>query len=293
MSLIILGIVIAGTIFAIAASIRIVRPNQNLVIETLGKFSREAEQGIHFLIPLVQRGIIVNITEQMTDVQPQMVITKDNLNAEVDAIVYYQVSDPKASLYNVTEHKTQLVSLARTTLRAVIGKMSLTEANENRDDINAKVAEILGKETENYGVEVLRVEIQKIEPPQDVQEAMNMVVKAEKKKIAASDIANALEIEADGTRRAAIKVAEGEAQAVKLRANAQAESIRVVNEAAERYFKGNALLLKKLEVTESSLKNNTKYIFSEKGLNPVLVFGNEGNEGNEGIVPVPKTKVTK
>ena len=111
--------------------------------------------------------IKVNITELMVDVEPQTVITRDKLNAIVDAVVYYKIMDVKKSVYNVDDHRAQLTSLARTTLRAVIGKMTLTEANENRDDINMKVEKVLDKETDSYGVEVLRVEIQKIEPPED------------------------------------------------------------------------------------------------------------------------------
>jgi regulator of protease activity HflC (stomatin/prohibitin superfamily) len=151
----------------------------------------------------------VNITERMVDIQPQTVITKDKLNAIVDAIVYYQIKDVKKSEYNVDNHRKQLSSLARTTLRAVMGKMTLTEANENRDDINQRIEKVLDKETDSYGVEVLRVEIQKIEPPHDVQVSMNQVVKAEQEKIAAINFANATETRADGERRAEIKKAEG------------------------------------------------------------------------------------
>ena len=151
----------------------------------------------------------VNITEQMVDIPPQMVITKDKLNAQVDAVVYYQIKDVKASIYNVDDHRRQLTSLARTTLRAVVGNMTLTNANEKRSDINEKVESVLDKETSSYGVEVLRVEIQKIEPPEDVQDSMNKVVKAEQEKIAAMDMATAAETRADGEKRAEIKRAEG------------------------------------------------------------------------------------
>ena len=166
--------------------------------------------------------------------------TKDKLNAIVDAVVYYKIHDPVKATYNVDDHRIQLVSLARTTLRAVIGKMTLTEANENRDEINKQIEEILDKETNSYGVEVLRVELQKIEPPMDVQDSMNKVVKAEQEKIAAMDLASAAEIKADGERRAEIKKAEGvrqayilkaqgEAQAKVALANAEAEKIKIEN----------------------------------------------------------------
>jgi regulator of protease activity HflC (stomatin/prohibitin superfamily) len=266
--------IIALVVFALFG-FRVLRPVERGVVERFGKNVRISDAGLTWIIPLVERMHRVNITEQMVDVMPQMVITRDKLNAIVDAVVYYQVKDVQASLYNVDDHQAQLVSLARTTLRAVIGKMTLTEANENRDDINLKVETILDKETKSYGVEVLRVEIQKIEPPQDVQDAMNKVVKAEQEKIAATDLATATEIEADGARRAEIKKAEGirqglilkaegEAQATIMVADAKAQEIKFVNEALVKYFKGEAQVYKKLEVTAESLKNGTKYVIDPK-----------------------------
>jgi regulator of protease activity HflC (stomatin/prohibitin superfamily) len=228
--------------------------------------------------------IKVNITERMVDVQPQTVITRDKLNAIVDAVVYYQIKDVKKAVYNVDDHRSQLTSLARTTLRAVIGKMTLTEANENRDDINTKVEAILDKETDSYGVEVLRVEIQKIQPPKDVQEAMNKVVKAEQEKIAAQDLATALETKADGERRAEIKRAEGIKKAKILKAEGHARSIQLVNEAANKYFKGNAQILKKLETVEKSLRHNSKIVVSSDS-ELVNVVGNMA-----GVLPLKKKK---
>ena len=249
--------------------IRVVRPTHKLLVETFGKWTRTANQGFSWIFPIIQTGTYANITEQMVDVEPQMVITKDKLNAEVDAVVYYKIKDVKAAAYNVDDHRQQLTSLARTTLRAVIGKMTLTDANENRDDINTQVEMILDKETDSYGVEVLRVELQRIEPPQDVQKSMNEVVKAEQKKIAANDTATALETEADGMRRAYIKKAEGQRQASILEAEGKAKAFKLINES----FKGNAQLLKQLEVTETSLKNNAKIILTEKGITPQLIIG--------------------
>ncbi len=258
------------------AGIRIVRPIEVGLIERLGKFKTTAGPGFSWIIPIIDRMIQVNMTEQMVDVQPQMVITKDKLNAMVDAVVYYKIKDPKASQYKVNNHKRQLTSLARTTLRAVIGKMTLTKANENRDEINESVAEILDKETNSYGVDILRVEIQKIEPPKDVQNAMNEVVKAEQEKTAAVNFANATETRADGEKRSEIKKAEGvkqgrilEAEGDKksriLSAEGKAKAIELENLAAEKYFKGNAQTLKQLEVTVDSLKNNAKIVIPEKG----------------------------
>jgi regulator of protease activity HflC (stomatin/prohibitin superfamily) len=273
-----LGIMLAGypllaigILVILFAGFRTVRPIERGVIERFGKFQRIKDAGLTWIIPMIDRMYRVNITEQMVDVMPQMVITKDKLNAEVDAVVYYQIKDVKASIYNVDDHRAQLTSLARTTLRAVIGNMTLTDANEKRSEINFQVETVLDKETNSYGVEVLRVEIQKIQPPPDVQESMNKVVKAEQEKIAAMDIATATETRADGEKRAEIKKAEGvrqglilsaegQSESIRLVANADADKIKVVNEAAQKYFVGNAQILKKIEAVEISLKENTKIL---------------------------------
>ena len=267
---IIMWSIIAAVLMIFASGIKIVRPVEKGVVEFLGKYTGTREAGFNWIIPLLHQMRKVNITEQMVDVPPQMVITKDKLNAEVDAMVYYQINDVKKSLYNVDNHKWQLTSLARTTLRAVIGKMTLADANEKRGEVNNAVAEVLDKETNSYGVKILRVEIQRIEPPQDVQESMNQVVKAEQEKIAAKDRATAFETEADGTKRADIKVAEGKRQASILEAEGKAQAFTLIEES----FKKNAQMEKSLEVTRDSLKNNSKIILTEKGITPQLIIGN-------------------
>jgi len=266
-------LVLGILILLVALGIRIVRPTHVMLIETLGKYKKTAKQGFNWIIPLIQSGLYVNITEQMVDVEPQTVITRDNLNAVVDAVVYYKIKDAQKSQYNVDDHESQLTSLARTTLRAVIGKMSFAEANEERDEINLKVEKVLDKETDSYGVEVLRVEIQKIEAPEEVQVAMNDVVIAERKKIAATDFASATEIQADGKKRASIKEAEGEKQASILRAEGSAKAFRLVDES----FKGGAKQLKELEVIQNSLENNSKVVLGD-GANNLLKLFNIDNK---------------
>ena len=262
------NIIIAAVVIFAFSGIRIVRPTHKALIETFGKFTRVREQGFTWIVPIIQKSYYVNVTEQMVDVQPQTVITKDNLNAVVDAVVYYQIKDVKASVYNVDDNRVQLTSLARTTLRAVIGQMAFSDANENRDKINQEIETILDKETKSYGVDVLRVEIQKIEAPQHVQEAMNDVVIAERKKIAAKDFANAVEIEADGKKRAAIREAEGQKEAEILNAEGQAKAFELINKS----FVQNAQLLKQLEVLQASLENNTKIVLTEKGISPSIIM---------------------
>ena len=261
---------ILGVVGLIGISgIKIIRPTEKGLVETLGKFSKIAEQGFNWVFPGIQRMTKVNITERRVDVPPQNIITKDKLNAEVDAVVYYKVQEVNKAIYNVNDFKTSVPSLARTTLRAVIGKMTLADANENRDKINVDVENELDRQTNEWGISIIRVELQRIEPPQDVQDAMNMVVKAENEKIAAIDTATALETEADGKRRATIKVAEGNKQVSILEAEGKAKAFTLIEES----FKDNAKLLKQLEVTENSLKNNSKIILTDKGISPQLLIG--------------------
>ena len=246
------------------AGIRIVRPTRRGLVERLGRYARFARPGFNWVIPIVERMITVNITEQMVDAQPQEIITDDNLNASVDAQVYFKVKadeeSVKNSQYNVNDYDWQIVNLARTTLRNIIGTLTLKSANSERDRINGELLLTLSKETVNWGMEIVRTELKEIDPPKDVQETMNKVVKAENEKIAALDFANAKERDADGSKRAEIKKAEGVKQAKILRAEGDAEAIRLVNEAANRYFIGNAQLLRKLETVERALKDNAKIV---------------------------------
>jgi regulator of protease activity HflC (stomatin/prohibitin superfamily) len=257
-------IVAAVVVILFIAGIRIIRPTHRGLIERLGKYRRFAVPGFHWIIPVIDRMIQVNITEQMVDAQPQEIITNDNLNARVDAQVYFKVKadedSVKSSQYNVNNYQWQIVNLARTTLRNIIGTLTLKSANSERDKINGELLTTLAKETRNWGMEIVRTELKEIDPPKDVQETMNKVVKAENEKIAALDFANAAEREADGLKRAEIKKAEGIRQARILAAEGEAEAIRLVNEAANRYFVGNAQLLRKLEAVEKSLRDNAKIV---------------------------------
>jgi regulator of protease activity HflC (stomatin/prohibitin superfamily) len=240
--------------------VKIVRPVEVGIVEFLGKYSRTANAGFNWILPGLMKMWRINITERRVDIDPQSIITKDKLNAVVDGVVYYRVQEAQKAIYNVNNFGASVPSLAKTTLRAVIGKMTLTEANENRDKINEEVEKILSKGVSKWGIDVVRVELQRIEPPPDVQDAMNQVVKAENEKIAALDLATAIETQADGERRAEIKKAEGIAAAIRLKADADGDAIKIVNEAAEKYFVGNAQLLKKLETVSEALRDNAKII---------------------------------
>jgi regulator of protease activity HflC (stomatin/prohibitin superfamily) len=257
----ILGIVVIG-FFLIG--IRIVRPTTRGLVERLGKYRKFAEPGFHWIFPVVDKLYKVNITEQMINADPQEIITNDNLNAMVDAQIYFKVKadeqSVRSSQYNVYNVAVQIVSLARTTLRNIIGTMTLKSANSERGKINDELHAILEKETFTWGIEIVRAELKEIDPPKDVQETMNKIVKAENEKISAIDYATAAETAADGAKRAEIKKAEGVRQARILEAEGEAEAIRLVNEAADRYFIGNAQLLRRLETVQRSMENNAKIV---------------------------------
>ncbi len=278
------AIIIGAVLAFFFLGVKIVRPTHRGLIERLGKYNKFANAGFHWIIPFIDKMYIVNITEQMVDAQPQEIITNDNLNASVDAQVYFRVVEAeesvKSSQYNVNNYKLQIVNLARTTLRNIIGTLTLKSANSERGKINAELHNTLRNETASWGIIIVRTELKEIDPPRDVQETMNKVVKAENEKIAAIDYATAAETVADGVKRAKIKEAEGYKRAKVLHAEGEAEAIMLVNEAADKYFTGNAQLLKKLETLEASLKTNAKIVIPA-GTELVNIIGDMA-----GVLPV-------
>jgi regulator of protease activity HflC (stomatin/prohibitin superfamily) len=272
---IIVAIVVVILLALMIAGTRIVRPTHRGLVERFGRYNRYAEPGLHLIIPFAERMFRVDIREILVEAQPQIVITNDALNAQVDAQVYLKVKSDeenvKASQYNVTSYESQIVNLARTTLRNIIGTLTLKDANSERGKINEELRSTLLIETAKWGIEILRTELKEIDPPEDVQETMNKVVKAANEKTAAVDFATATETQADGQRRAEIKKAEGtrqatileaegNRQAAILEAQGQAQAIQLVNEAADKYFVGNAQLLRRLEALERSLSKNAKVV---------------------------------
>jgi regulator of protease activity HflC (stomatin/prohibitin superfamily) len=280
--------VIIPVLVLFLVGIRIIRPTQRGLIERLGKYQSFAKPGFHWIIPIVDKIFRVNVTEQMVDAEPQEIITNDNLNARVDAQVYFRVKadeeSVKGSIYNVNNYTWQIVNLARTTLRNIIGTLTLKSANSERGKINADLYKTLHNETQSWGIEIVRTELKEIDPPKDVQETMNKVVKAENEKIAAIDSATAAETVADGVKRAKIKEAEGYKQSKILHAEGEAEAIKLVNEAADKYFVGNAQLLRKLEALEASLGTNAKIVIPT-GTELVNIIGEMA-----GIIPLDRKK---
>jgi len=268
------------------SGIRIIRPTHRGLIERLGKYKRFGSPGFHWIIPGIEKMYRVNITEVMVDAQPQEIITNDNLNARVDAQVYFKVKDDEESVknsqYNVFNYQWQIVNLARTTLRNIIGTLTLKSANSERGKINSELQKTLREETKSWGIDIVRTELKEIDPPKDVQETMNKVVKAENEKIAAIDFATATETVADGARRAEIKKADGVKQARVLEAEGEAQAIKLVNEAAQQYFVGNAQLLRRLETVERALMNNAKIVVPSN-VELINIIGEMA-----GVLPVPR-----
>jgi regulator of protease activity HflC (stomatin/prohibitin superfamily) len=288
MSQVAITIVLIAVILLFFSGIRIVRPTHRGLIERFGKYHRFANPGFHWIIPGIEKMYQVNVTEKMIDAEPQEIITNDNLNAKVDAQVYFRIKSEEVSVkhsqYNVNRIEYQIVNLARTTLRNIIGTLTLKSANSERGKINKELHSTLLNETADWGIEIIRTELKEIEPPKDVQETMNKIVKAENEKIAAIDFATAAETKADGEKRAEIRRAEGIKQGAILRAEGEAQAIALVNEAAEKYFVGNAQMLRRIQAMETALKDNAKIVVPT-GSDLVNVLGEM-----TGIIPMREKK---
>lgn len=223
----IIGAIIIFVILVYAIrSIKIIRPYEKGVVERLGKFLRTWEPGLHLLIPFLDRVTKVDMRENVVDVPPQEVITKDNVAVTVDAVVYYEATDPFKLIYNVTNFYLAATKLAQTNLRNVVGEMQLDECLTSREKINITLRDILDEATDKWGVRVVRVELQRIEPPGDVTQAMHRQMKAERER-------RAMILEAEGDRAAAIARAEGTKQSAILEAEGKATAIKEIA-AAER-----------------------------------------------------------
>lgn len=198
-------------------AIKIIPESQVYVIEKLGKYSQSLNSGLNFINPFFDRvSRIVSLKEQVVDFDPQAVITKDNATMQIDTVVYYQVTDPKLYTYGVERPLSAIENLTATTLRNIIGDMTVDETLTSRDIINTKMRQELDDATDPWGIKVNRVELKTILPPNDIRIAMEKEMKAEREK-------RAKILEAQATRESAILVAEGEKQSAILRAEAEKE----------------------------------------------------------------------
>ncbi|MCL2145382.1 MAG: SPFH/Band 7/PHB domain protein [Endomicrobia bacterium] len=236
--LVLLVVIVFAVIIFISSMVNIVQQHEKGLVETLGKYSRTEEPGIVIIVPFFQNLRKVDMREQVIDVPAQSVITKDNATVVVDAIIYFQITDPFRVVYNIANFAIAALKLAQTNLRNVIGEMELDSTLTSREKINTQLRFVMDEATDKWGVKVTRVEIQRIEPPRDITDSMSKQMKAEREK-------RANILEAEGLRQAAILKAEGAKQAVILEAEAtkekqileatgEAEAIRKVAE-AEKY----------------------------------------------------------
>ncbi len=223
----IIVILVILIIVFVVLGVRIVRPWEKGVVERLGRYNRMVNPGLRFIIPIIEVMRKVDMREMVVDVPPQEVITKDNVVVTVDAVIYYEVTDPVKVLYNVRNFYMAVTKLAQTNLRNIIGDLQLDESLTSREKINSNLRIILDEATDKWGVKITRVELQKIDPPQDVMEAMHRQMKAERDRRAAI-------LEAEGVKQSAILKAEGEKQSAILKAEGQAQAIKQVAE-AEKY----------------------------------------------------------
>jgi regulator of protease activity HflC (stomatin/prohibitin superfamily) len=219
-------LIVLGVIY-VSRAVRIIRQYERGLVETLGKFSRTCEPGLVIIFPPFQNLRKVDMREQVIDVPPQDVITKDNVVVTVDAIIYFQIIDPFNVVYNVSNFAMAALKLAQTNLRNVVGDLELDQTLTSREKINLQLRQVLDEATDKWGVKVTRVEIQKIDPPKDITDAMSKQMKAEREK-------RAVILEAEGVRQSAILRAEGEKQAAILTAEGKAEAIKRVAD-AEKY----------------------------------------------------------
>ena len=259
-----LFVVVIFALVTLAKAARTVKQYEKGLITRLGKYHAMAQSGLTFILPFVDDIERVDMREQVITVPPQKLITKDNVTVEVDAVVYYKVIDPVKSRYEVQDFGYACTTLAQTNLRNLIGDRTLDETLVARDMINTNLREVLDEATNNWGCKVTRVEVQKIEPPRDITDAMSRQMKAEREKRAnileAEGIKQSQILQAEGKKQSEILKAEGDAQARITRANAEAEAIKLVSNAAETYFKERAETMRRLEVLNNTLAQNTKYI---------------------------------
>ena len=238
--LILLLIIFVVLMIYVAMGVKIIRPYQKGVVEQLGRYKGTVQPGLRLIYPFVQRIRTVDMREQVIDVPPQEVITEDNVAVTVDAVVYFEPTDPQRLLYNISNFVLAVTKLAQTNLRNVIGEMTLDEALTSRDRVNAALRQILDDATDKWGVRVVRVEIQRIDPPQDVMNAMHEQMKAERNRRAvvtdAEGAREAAVTRAEGEKASAILTAEGVRQRDILMAEGKAQAIRTMAE-AEQYEK--------------------------------------------------------
>jgi len=272
LEILIIGLVAAGiALLVLSMSLKKVNQYEKGLVERFNAYEKTVDPGLRVITPFVERLYRVNMREQVIDVPPQEIITEDNVVVTIDAVIYYQVVDAKRAIYEIEDFELAIVKLAQTTLRNIVGEMSLDIALTSREKINVDLRSVLDQATDKWGTKVNRIELQRIDPPADIQTAMHKQKTAEQerrqlrllatgRKEAAEQERQGAILKAQGEKTSAILKAEGEAQAVELVAEAQAKAIKSVSESANQYFKENAQLNKKLDVMRDTFSQQTKIV---------------------------------
>jgi regulator of protease activity HflC (stomatin/prohibitin superfamily) len=254
------------------------RPYERGIQEKLGKYHGFILPGLGFQIPFVHIIRIRDVREHTMDIHPQPVITKDNVEIQVDGIMWVRPTIDEESIkrtfYNIDDWKRAIIQLAMTNLRQEFGDLTLDESLVARETIATNLQRILNTFAVEWGLTVSKVEIRLIDPPEDIKRAMHKQKTAEQERRSMRLLATGEFEAAEQQKLAIIQRAEGEREAVIQVAQGKAEAIRLVNEAAEKYFVGNAQALKQLEMIENSLRENAKIVITEHGINPTLLLGN-------------------
>ncbi len=282
---IVLGFFLFIALIMVARSARIISQYEKGLIMRLGKYRATVGSGLTFLVPMIEDVLKVDMRERVIKVEPQEVITKDNVLVTVDAVIYYRIIDPVKSTFEVQNFAYAATILAQTNLRNLIGDKSLDETLTARDTINANLRNVLDEATNTWGVKVTRVEVQKIDPPADITEAMSRQMKAERTKRAqileAEGFKQSQILQAEGMKESSILKADGEAQARILQATAEAKAIEVTSQAAESFFKERAEMRQRLDVLRAVLAQQTKFVVPS-GSNLLNILGIDDLRGAVG-----------
>jgi regulator of protease activity HflC (stomatin/prohibitin superfamily) len=277
-------IIVIAVLTILSMGVKKVNQYERGVVERWNAYEKTVEPGLRYIVPFVQRMLRVNMREQVIDVPPQEIITEDNVVVTIDAIVYYQMIDPKRALYEIEDFELAIVKLAQTTLRNIVGEMSLDTCLTSRDKINLELRKVLDEATDKWGTKVNRIEVQRIDPPADIQGAMHKQKTAEQERRQIRLLATGRKEASIQDREGAILKAEGEAKGIELVATAQAQAVKVVSEAANKYFLENAQLNKKLDVIRDTFSQQTKIIVPSSA-DILSVIGLEG----DGILPIKRS----
>jgi regulator of protease activity HflC (stomatin/prohibitin superfamily) len=261
----------------IRAFVYTVKPYERGIQETLGKYANFVMPGLGFQIPILQIVRVRDVREHTMDIPPQPVITQDNVEIRVDGVMWVRPASDEESIkktfYSIDNWKRAVIQLAMTNLRQEFGDLTLDESLVARERIANNLQSVLNQFAEEWGLKVSKVEIMLIDPPEDIKHAMHKQKTAEQERRAMRLLATGEYEAAEQRKLATIQQAEGDREAAIKVAEGKAEAIRLVNEAAQRYFQGNAQMLRQLEMTESALKDNAKVVITEHGVSPSLLLG--------------------